>query len=169
MLASTETRLRNTFYLASAFLACFSFTCLSHADERTNQIVAAIFEHQLGSPGEGNICLMMNRGMMAPLLNGTSPLSVGAPSDLIQSLKAKGYNVFSSDECVFSNRGQVTPRTTSGRAILIGIEPPTFEGEKAFIAYNLWSGFGSCEGKLITLSRQSGSYKFLETREKYTC
>ena len=165
-------------------MAYLSFIGRSHAVEETTQIFAKVFEHQLGKHlRDENVCLSMSapgiflredasKGAPSDLIvlgDGRDPLSVPVPSELINLLRAKGYNVFPSDECVYRTGDELFPRSSSERAVLVAIEPPRYEGDTIFVSYHHWGGFSVCSGEVLTLRRQNGNFKVLESKLEYIC
>ena len=58
------------------------------------------------------------------------PLEDGPSKEVVGVLRARGYDVYSSNDCAYRvDRGvDVYPRSSSNAAIILGIEPFKFEG-----------------------------------------
>jgi hypothetical protein len=168
---------------------CFCASAL--ALDETGVYVAA-YEHVIMDrlrydqwEGPATFCLVLGWATKVSIIepstkNGTQTkpdvrrVGNGAPSKVISELKTKGYDVMSSNECVYvvSDGGRYVrarPQSSEAWTILIGAASIRRRDEVIFVDVDYWSGFGSCEGHTLTLENDRGLYVVADSKRSYIC
>src|SRR4051812_35068643 len=109
--------------LGLGVLAVLSSVGYAFSLDETDKIVVTVYEHQIReylqgaiADTESNFCLTM-KGLEISERQEGRPLGAGASSDVIEALKRRGYDVYSSNDCAY--RGfDVFPRFSSKPAVI---------------------------------------------------
>src|SRR4051794_37985745 len=88
---------------------------------------------------------MLSGPEIVSMKDGSSPQGKAPSTHVIAALRARGYDVFSSDECVYRQDG-IFPRSSSKSAILVAMMGPKYEGNEVLVSYHYWGGFSVCSG-----------------------
>ena len=84
---------------------------------------------------------LQNRPIGIAAIQGTNQqVGDGASDEVIAELKEQGYNVLSSDECVYDLTGgiHVRPQSSTALSILIGAGSIRRDGPKVFVDVGYW-------------------------------
>jgi hypothetical protein len=100
---------------------------------------------------------------MAPL---EEPIGNGVSKDVISALRARGYNAFSSDDCVYQG-DTVRVRGASQTAALLGIELRYGSPDEVIADTSYYGGF--CEHQRLRLVRDNDDFVIIERRRTLTC
>src|SRR5262249_7474771 len=114
-----------------------------------------------------SLCLMRGRIKREMSLQ-EEPIGNGVSKDVVSALRARGYNVFSSDDCVYQGEN-VRVRGSSQAAALLGIELRYESRDRVTADTSYYSRVSICEGQTLKLDKDGEVFVIIERRLTRIC
>jgi len=114
-----------------------------------------------------SFCLMRGRIKVREISPLEEPVGNGVSKGVVSALRARGFNAFSSDDCVYQG-DTVRVQGASQTAALLGIEL-RYESRDDVIADTSYRGFSICEDQRLRLVRDKDDFVIIERRMTLSC
>ncbi len=115
-----------------------------------------------------SFCLMRGGIKVREISPLEEPIGNGVSKDVVSALRARGYNAFSSDDCVHQG-DTVRVRGAPQTAALLAIELRYESRDNVIADTSYYGGFSICENQRLRLERDDEAFVIIERRRTLIC